>query len=120
MASSSSCLVFVYGTLMRAGANHHVLQRLGATFTFTATTRERRTLVDLGPYPALLPDGPTDDTPTAYVDGEVWRLDDAALRELDAFEGSPDLYTRERIDLIIQDPAGDRELVAFVYVLVHP
>lgn len=98
-------LVFVYGTLMRAGANHSVLQRLGCTFAGHATTREGWTLVDLGPYPALLP--AREGAPTARVFGEVWQIDDHAIRELDAFEGCPELYTRERIALVMASAEDD-------------
>jgi gamma-glutamylaminecyclotransferase len=106
-------LVFVYGTLMRAGANHAVLERLGSAFVGAAFTRDPRTLVDLGPYPALLPES---DAPSAPVHGEVWELDDSALRELDAFEGCPELYVRERI--AVRMDAGD-EREAFVYVFAR-
>jgi gamma-glutamylcyclotransferase (GGCT)/AIG2-like uncharacterized protein YtfP len=111
-------LVFVYGTLMRAGANHAVLVRLGCTFVGNAVTREARTLVDLGPYPALLPLGAR--APVALVHGEVWEIDDHALRELDAFEGCPELYMRERIALAMLAMNEDRRaLEAFVYVLAQ-
>ncbi len=109
-------LVFVYGTLMRAGANHSVLTRLGCTFVSTARTREPRTLVDLGPYPALLPVARSSAPPTTCIEGEVWEIDDSALRELDAFEGCPELYVRERIALA---SAHAEELEAFVYTLAR-
>lgn len=109
-------LVFVYGTLMRAGANHAVLVRLGCRFVGTARTREPRTLVDLGPYPALLPIRDGAPSPATCIEGEIWELDDAALRELDAFEGCPDLYRRDRIALVAGDGA---ELEAFVYALAR-
>jgi gamma-glutamylaminecyclotransferase len=114
-------LVFVYGTLMRAGANHSVLLRLGCRFASAATTREPRTLVDLGPYPALLPLRAGTPEPTTCIEGEIWEIDDSALRELDAFEGCPELYTRERIALVTPDDARSkrREVEAFVYVLAR-
>jgi gamma-glutamylcyclotransferase (GGCT)/AIG2-like uncharacterized protein YtfP len=109
-------LVFVYGTLMRAGANHAVLLRLGGTFAFEASTVEPRGLVDLGPYPALLPslDSSAD---AVRVHGEVWEIDDRALRELDAFEGCPDLYVRERVRVAPSD--GSEAIEAFTYVLAR-
>jgi gamma-glutamylaminecyclotransferase len=113
-------LVFVYGTLMRAGANHAVLERLGATFITNGTTHEPRTLVDLGPYPALLPARDVRDeeqlTSAVLVAGEVWEIDDRALRELDAFEGYPDLYGREHIAVDGDDGEPRR---SFVYVLAR-
>ena len=109
-------LVFVYGTLMRAGANHPVLTRLSGRFVAAATTKAPRTLVDLGPYPALLPPDAAP-APTTLVAGELWEIDDSALRELDAFEGCPELYTRERVALVSGAGAEAAEVEAFVYVL---
>jgi gamma-glutamylaminecyclotransferase len=106
-------LVFLYGTLKRGGANHDVLERLDGRLVGPATTRDRWILVDLGPFPALLPRTPEAETP---VHGELWEIDDSALRELDAFEGCPRLYTRERIALL----HDTREVEAFVYVYARP
>lgn len=111
-------LVFVYGTLMRAGANHAVLERLDARFVTTASTLHPRILVDLGPYPALLPSNEST-IPPSRVSGEVWEIDDSALDDLDAFEGCPDLYSRERITLLTDAEGAERELDAFGYVLAR-
>jgi gamma-glutamylaminecyclotransferase len=111
--------LFVYGTLMRAGANHDVLARLGARFVGTAATRERRTLLELGPYPALV--DPTGSDPSPVV-GEVFELAEEALEPLDAFEGCPELYGRRKIavDLDVEHATRPREVEAFTYVLVAP
>lgn len=99
--------VFVYGTLMRGRANHRVLVQLGARFVGEATAAERRTLVDLGPYPALLPrDAERDGATGARVRGEVYEVDDACVADLDTFEGCPELYRRERI-AVVMEGAGD-------------
>ena len=103
--------VFVYGTLMKSGANHRVLVDLGARLVGDATTAEPRTLVDLGPYPALLACDAERDAKASRVHGEVYELAEEAIAELDAFEGCPDLYVRERIAL----EEGD----AFTYVLAR-
>jgi gamma-glutamylcyclotransferase (GGCT)/AIG2-like uncharacterized protein YtfP len=95
--------VFVYGTLMRGGANHAVLVRLGARYVAAARTARGRALVDLGPYPALLPLDVSRDAASPNVHGEVFALDEAMLPELDAFEGAPTLYVRERIDLVTDE-----------------
>lgn len=104
--------VFVYGTLMRGGANHPVLVRLGARYVAAARTARGRTLVDLGPYPALLPLDESRDAVAPNVHGEVFALDESALPELDAFEGVPTLYRREPIDLV----TDGGEASAFTYV----
>jgi gamma-glutamylcyclotransferase (GGCT)/AIG2-like uncharacterized protein YtfP len=107
--------VFVYGTLMRGGANHAVLLRLGARYLAAARTKTGRVLVDLGPYPALLPSDRLRDELAPNVHGELYVLDDASLPSLDAFEGCPSLYARERIDLVVDGGA----IEAWVYVLAR-
>ena len=104
--------VFVYGTLMRGGANHPVLVRLGARYVGAARTAQGRTLVDLGPYPALLALDDSRDTVAPNVHGEVFALEESMLAELDAFEGVPTLYIREPIDLVTDEGATN----AFTYV----
>ncbi|CAN5922901.1 hypothetical protein BH11MYX4_BH11MYX4_44740 [soil metagenome] len=111
--------VFVYGTLMRGHANHRVLVELDASRLGEARTAAPRTLVDLGPYPALLPADPARDAGagagavSVSVSGELFEVDEAALEILDVFEGCPDLYVRERIAL---EGAGE----AWTYVLARP
>jgi gamma-glutamylaminecyclotransferase len=107
--------VFVYGTLMRGGANHAVLARLGARYVASARTARGRTLVDLGPYPALLPQDDARDALAPNVHGEIYELDDAELPSLDAFEGCPTLYTRARIALTTDAGAAE----AWVYVFAR-
>ena len=91
--------VFVYGTLMTGQANHRVLAELDAVRLGEARTVASRTLVDLGPYPALLPASPDRDADRGRVVGELFEVAEAALEVLDVFEGCPDLYVRERIAL---------------------
>jgi gamma-glutamylcyclotransferase (GGCT)/AIG2-like uncharacterized protein YtfP len=104
--------VFVYGTLMRGGANHGVLVRLGARYVGAARTARGRTLVDLGPYPALLPFDDSRDAVAPNVHGEVFAVEESMLPELDEFEGAPTLYLREPIDLVTDAGAAN----AFTYV----
>jgi gamma-glutamylcyclotransferase (GGCT)/AIG2-like uncharacterized protein YtfP len=104
--------VFVYGTLMRGGANHAVLLRLGARYVAAARTARGRTLVDLGPYPALLPLDDGRDAVAPNVHGEVFALEESELATLDEFEGVPSLYLRESIDLVTDAGAAS----AFTYV----
>lgn len=107
--------VFVYGTLMRTGANHRVLVALGARWISEARTADRRTIVDLGPYPALLPADEARDARAPQVHGEIFVLEESELAELDAFEGCPTLYTRESI--AVSTLEGTTR--AFTYVLAR-
>lgn len=95
--------LFVYGSLMRAGANHALLA--GAAFAGEATTAPGFALVDLGEYPGMTRGG------AAAVAGELYRVDRAVLDRLDRFEGHPLLFRRVRIRL---DGGGRR---AFAYLL---
>jgi gamma-glutamylcyclotransferase (GGCT)/AIG2-like uncharacterized protein YtfP len=106
-------LVFIYGSLMRGQSNHAVLLRLGASLVSLARTKEHHVLVDLGPYPALLRNRDGADT---AVTGELWQVDVAGLAELDAFEGSPDLYVRDALTVLTEDGA---EHVAEAYVFAR-
>lgn len=108
-------LVFVYGTLMHAQSNHRVMVELGSRRVGEATTEATRTLINLGPYPALLPSDALRDRAATRVVGEIYEVDAAQLATLDAFEGCPDLYRRESIAL-------EREGVkieAWTYVLAR-
>lgn len=81
-----------------------------------------RTLVDLGPYPALLSPGAhaSFPTPLTCVRGEVWEVDDRGLRTLDDFEDCPELYERQRIRVGLAGREGrEREEDVFTYVFTR-
>ena len=87
--------LFVYGSLL-AGEAHGA--RLGASRLLgDACTEPRYTLVDLGPYPAMLEGGSTS------VWGEVYDVDGDVLAALDDFEGHPDEYRRVPVRLLSGD-----------------
>ncbi len=89
--------LFVYGSLL-SGETHAA--RLGACrLAGPARTAARYTLVDLGPYPALLEGG------TTSVSGEVYEVDEGTLAALDEFEGHPDEYRRQPVELLGERPA---------------
>lgn len=83
--------LFVYGTLRRGECAHGLLARarcLGAARTAAAFE-----LADFGSYPALVRGG------ALSVVGELYEPDEETLASLDAYEGCPDLFTREQIEL---------------------
>lgn len=84
-------LLFVYGSLLRGEDNHHVMR--GARLLGAARTAARYTLVDLGPYPAMVAGGAT------AIAGELYVVGAELLAELDAFEGHPDEYVRSAVEL---------------------
>jgi gamma-glutamylcyclotransferase (GGCT)/AIG2-like uncharacterized protein YtfP len=83
--------IFVYGTLLAGEPNHRLLAR--ATFVGPAVTEAVFSLVDLGPFPALVAGG------VGAVSGEVYEVDAPTLARLDILEGHPRLYRRTRIAL---------------------
>ena len=89
--------LFVYGTLMRAGANHALLA--GARFEGAARTASGFALVDLGAYPGMVRGG------AAAVAGELFEVDRAILARLDRLEGHPHLFRRARVPLADGRPA---------------
>ncbi len=97
LASAAVERLFVYGTLMRAGANHALLA--GARFEGAARTAPGFALVDLGAYPGMVRSG------AAAVAGELFRVDRATLDRLDRFEGHPHLFRRARVPLTDGRPA---------------
>jgi gamma-glutamylaminecyclotransferase len=114
MPAGSSRPLFVYGTLM-AGETHCV-QMEGARLIGAAVTEAAYTLLDLGPYPGLVPGGST------AVAGELYQVAPAALRRLDAFEEHPEVYRRAPVRLaeggralaylLVRPPAGARVIAA--------
>jgi gamma-glutamylcyclotransferase (GGCT)/AIG2-like uncharacterized protein YtfP len=88
-------LVLVYGSLLSGLGNHPRLSQRGglaASLAGRATTYvgEYR-LLDLGYFPGMIPD---EDGNRVAVTGEVYWLDDRALRACDRLEGTPTFYRR--------------------------
>jgi gamma-glutamylcyclotransferase (GGCT)/AIG2-like uncharacterized protein YtfP len=92
-------LIFVYGSLKRGYALHHLLE--GQSFRGPATTCPLYRIFDLGSYPGLVdwPEG-------LAVQGEVYEVDAKCLKRLDEAEGVDEgLYARRVINL---QPPFDR------------
>ncbi|MHC4829414.1 MAG: gamma-glutamylcyclotransferase family protein [Planctomycetota bacterium] len=83
--------IFVYGTLRRGQAQASLLA--GATHLELTRTAPAYTLMDLGPFPALLDHGST------AVVGDVYVVDTETCAQLDAYEGTPHLYQRRDLNL---------------------
>lgn len=83
--------IFVYGTLLAGERNHRLLAH--ATFVGPAVTEAVFSLVDLGPFPALVAGGGT------AVSGEVYEVDGPTLERLDTLERHPEFYKRTTIGL---------------------
>jgi gamma-glutamylaminecyclotransferase len=86
-------ILFVYGTLRRGGRNHRLVA--DQTFLGEAVTAPRHRVVDLGPYPGLVRDAANG----LSVHGELYAVSECCLEELDDFEGVPELFVREWIEV---------------------
>jgi gamma-glutamylcyclotransferase (GGCT)/AIG2-like uncharacterized protein YtfP len=82
-------LVFVYGTLRKGECNHHYLNN--GEMLGIVETNPVFSLFDLGPYPGL-------SEGQQSVTGEVYRVDDETLANLDILEDVPLEYRRETIE----------------------
>ena len=83
--------LFVYGTLMRGGHHHELMD--GAEWLADAETLPVYDLVLIDYFPAMVTGGST------RVRGELYHVDHALLTRLDALEEVPHYYVRERIRL---------------------
>lgn len=82
--------LFVYGTLKKDFSNHNYLK--SAKYLYDAFTLTKFQMLNLGYYPALIKDE------DGYsIKGEVYRITENILKNIDILEGYPDFYTRELI-----------------------
>ena len=101
-------LIFVYGSLKRGYALHHLLE--GQAFFGPVTTCPLYRIFDLGSYPGLVdwPEG-------LAVQGELYEVDAECLKRLDEAEGVDEgLYARRIIKL--QPPFDQVETVAWFWL----
>jgi gamma-glutamylcyclotransferase (GGCT)/AIG2-like uncharacterized protein YtfP len=82
--------LFVYGTLKRGMSHHHRLA--GQEFLGAVQTLPRYRLYACGWHPGLVEVGEDG----VAVQGELWRVDERTLAELDRFEGD-ELFERRPI-----------------------
>jgi len=96
--------VFVYGTLKRGFGNHALLS--GARFVGRARTKHKYALYESG-IPFLYPY-----ESVSFIKGEVYEVDDITLDSLDALEGHPFWYRREKAPVILDN---GKEVEAWIY-----
>ena len=97
--------IFVYGTLRQGFCNHHYLAR--AASLGPAVTRDGHALYVHGGIPYLVRTEPGEP-----VRGEIYRVDGAALIDLDALEEHPLVYRRELAPVVLPD---GRQRAAWIY-----
>jgi gamma-glutamylaminecyclotransferase len=97
--------VFVYGSLRAGFGNHGLLE--GSEYVGKAFTAPAFTMLHLGGFPGIVQSGGTS------IVGEVYKVDDDTLRNLDRLEGHPSFYERRQH---VVDLEGNLETVS-MYVL---
>ena len=102
-------LLLVYGTLKRDKSNH---RKLGLSeFIGEATTAQPYLILQDSNihYPFLL------DIPVAPITGELYKVSDTTITEIDRFEGHPHFFERRLIKLIDR-----REAFTYFYKQLYP
>lgn len=97
--------VFVYGTLKKEFYNHNVIKRSNGRFIGDAITDPIFTMVSLGAFPAVIPNGDT------TIKGELYETD--SLEFLDRLEGYPSFYNRK----VVSVKVGDKDYLATMYYI---
>ncbi|MGR9107227.1 MAG: gamma-glutamylcyclotransferase family protein [Gammaproteobacteria bacterium] len=95
--------VAVYGSLKAGRHNHGYLRK--ARLIGRYQTAAEYTMIDLGAYPAIIPNGNT------AIEVEIYRVDAATLEALDKLEEHPDCYRRVLVKIANMD--------AYLYVLTE-
>jgi gamma-glutamylcyclotransferase (GGCT)/AIG2-like uncharacterized protein YtfP len=102
-------LIFVYGTLKHGGSNHHFMA--SGSFSGNAQTPPGFTLYEIAGYPGMV----REHGDREGVRGEVWRVDEECLADLDVLEGVAEgLYSREIVPL--GDPFEKEAVEAYIYL----
>jgi len=95
--------LFVYGTLRKEECRNSLLKE--CHFIGYACARGFN-LYDLGSYPGMI-------SGNSEVIGEVYEIPEELFQELDEIEGTPYLYKRELINVILEDYSP---LLAYTYI----
>jgi len=85
--------LFVYGTLKRGFRAHHMLSH--ARFLGEATTHPRYHLYAVRWFPGMV----EDESIPGGVQGELYEVTEDDFVAMDRYEGAPELFRREEIDL---------------------
>jgi gamma-glutamylaminecyclotransferase len=109
--------VFVYGTLKRGHSNHALLAT--SRFLGEAATLQTYWMITTGVFPVVLDAVPADfGLPPLAIAGEIYRVDDATLKDLDRLEREGRSYDRKVTDVyeVADVSKGRRKVQAHIYV----
>ena len=101
--------LFVYGSLKKGFENEHLLDKAKYISKATTVRKFAMFISKGGEYPYLLKDKPLNN-----IEGELYKIARRdLLKKIDIFEGSPDYYTRESIE--VKSRSFDSNKRAFTY-----
>ena len=96
--------VFVYGTLRVGEPYHHLMS--ACEYIGPRKTLPQYELVNIGHYPGLIGNGHT------AIVGDLFLVPTGTLEKLDEYEGYPEDYSRETVEL-----EGSETAIAYIYRL---
>ena len=99
-------LVFVYGTLRKGHGNNRLLRN--STYLGRSTTSDKYAMYGVG-CPIV-----SDQKEVSKIIGEVYKIDEECLANLDRLEGHPDFYKRKVINITLDD--NNNQLSAWIYI----
>lgn len=105
----SEHLVFVYGSLKKGKRLSSVLA--GSTHVGDGRTAEAYGLYNLGAFPGLTEEGEK----KASVRGELYRVTNDVLDQLDRIEGHPSFYKRTNVPIIMNHMAERIEAGLYIF-----
>lgn len=84
---------FCYGTLKKGFRAHHMLSN--ALFLGEATTHPRYHLCNVSWFPGMV----EDESISGGVQGELYEVTEDDLQSMDRYEGAPELFRRDEVEL---------------------
>jgi gamma-glutamylaminecyclotransferase len=109
--------VFVYGTILSGMRNNHRVK--GCKLIGKAETTKQFYMTSLNSccYPMVSYNQIHSTQNPTTIKGEVYEINHETLQDLDYLEGHPNFYTRQSIEVKIED--GDT-MNAFCYIILQP
>lgn len=104
--------LFVYGSLKKGFENEYILEK--AKYISKAITVRKFAMYEAngGEYPYLLKDKPLN-----HIEGELYKIARKdLLKKIDIFEGSPDYYTRESIEIKSRSFTNNKRAFTYFYI----
>jgi len=104
--------LFVYGSLKKGFENEHILNKAKYISKATTVRKFAMYLAKGREYPYLLKDRPLN-----TIEGELYKIARKdLLKKIDIFEGSPDYYTRESIEVKSRSFETNKRVFTYFYI----